>query len=1002
MATSPEVAIKISADAEQARQRLGDVVASIERVGKSAKGETKAGLDLVAQALRDVQAGGVKSADALVGVAGSAKQLQTGATVAARLADEFERAARSAQGSLKTNLQEAAAQLRAMAQGGEQAGARLDAMGSSSRALASAVKSVGRALVAAFSVREFVQAVATMEQLQAGMQAVSGSAQQAGRDMDFVRAVAGRIGTDVTDAGRAFLGLAAATRGTAVEGEPTRAVFEAVASAMGKAGKSSAETGNALMALSQMASKGVVQSEELRGQLGEALPGALQAAANGLGITTAELMRLVEEGKVTAEDLFPALAQGLNELYGGAPQAQTLAQEFANVRNAFTEMADDIGKNGGLSALKVGAEVAQTAIVLLGDALVTTGKTIGVVMGAIATLDFSGVKQAFAEIEAESRDKLLKAAQHNGVLRDYIGLVGNEATKTALAQQQAAQATAAAGTAAAKAGDDWIRLNNGYSQVLKSVREQTAEAEKSAIARAAEGKAAVALATAFGTEADKRAAQVSAAQAQADALRQVAQLRLQELETLKAQLARLQEEAQQQQAIWGQVSAERAKQMDELQQLIGLRQQDADKATAQAQASRLATEQARAEAEAHKDNSARVGELRAAWQEASAALEALRTAQQEGKASSDELAEAELAAGKAALLYRDALQDQQRAIEARARTQRADLDLQAAGVQLAIAQERTIMDVARARGDEAGAMRAQERIRRLEIELLELSAQARRAEADAALAAAQAKKAELVAAGEYTGVKKLEIDAALKAAEVKRMEGEIALETANRLRQLGDAQSDLKNKTNDATDALERQVGALEKVKRLSSSGEELGDGVTEVGSGGRHYRNRDGMTSDASGNVQTQGRWTRASIIEYLTQAGLEAPVAEELAKQFVKADGTVPYMASEAQKYWGGRYSTLSGALGKMVDYYKYGDGKSELAGMRARLVEGPERARAAAPAAAAAAPAAASQGSATYVSNITLDGRQTSVRFADSQSQSAVTDLLRQLADARGAAA
>ena len=80
-----------------------------------------------------------------------------------------------------------------------------------------------------------------------------------------------------------------------------------------------------------------------------------RAFAKGMGLTTEELMKLVEEGKITAQDIFPALAQGLNELYGSAPQAQTLSQEITNIKNAFSDMADEIGQAGGLSALKVAA-----------------------------------------------------------------------------------------------------------------------------------------------------------------------------------------------------------------------------------------------------------------------------------------------------------------------------------------------------------------------------------------------------------------------------------------------------------------------------------------------------------------------------------------------------------------------------------------------------------------------------------------------------------------------
>ena len=47
-----------------------------------------------------------------------------------------------------------------------------------------------------------------------------------------------------------------------------------------------------MLALAQMASKGTVQAEELRGQLGERLPGAFKIAAAAMGVTQAELVSL--------------------------------------------------------------------------------------------------------------------------------------------------------------------------------------------------------------------------------------------------------------------------------------------------------------------------------------------------------------------------------------------------------------------------------------------------------------------------------------------------------------------------------------------------------------------------------------------------------------------------------------------------------------------------------------------------------------------------------------
>lgn len=637
-------------------------------------------------------------------------------------------------------------------------------------------------IAAVFAVGGLAQAAADIETLQAGLKAVSGSAEQAGKDMDFIRQMASAAGVDVVDAGRAFLSLSAATKGTAVEGEATRQVFEAVTIAMARAGKSSAETTNALQALAQMAGKGQVQMEELRGQLGEALPGALNAAAKGLGITTKELSDLVQQGQITAQDLFPALSKGLNELYGASGGAQTLAQEFANVKNAFTDMAASIGESGGLSALKTGAEIAQAALVLLDVTLVATGKSIGVLIGALANWDISGLKESFAEIEKEAKDKLLKASVHNETLRASLQATGDQAVIAAVAQQQAGTAAEQAGQKAGVAADLWIKLNSGYAQVLTVVRQQIEASEKAVQAREAEGKAAVALAAAFGTELEKRQAQVAATEANAQALEQVAQLRQTELATMQAQLVALQQEAAEQ----GKLSTERAKQLADLEKQIALRQQDTDKAIAQAEAARLVAEQAKAQADALAENAARVDELRAAWESARAELERVRAAQAAGKATLDDVAKAELAAGRAAVLYRDALSDQLKIIKAKESALRASLDLEAASVQLAIAQQQAVYELARAKGDEAAAMRAANELRKLEIQLAELSAKAKRAEGEAALATVAAKRAELIAAGQLTEAKRLELDAAEKSARVKIKEAEIAEVTAKGLRDLAD------------------------------------------------------------------------------------------------------------------------------------------------------------------------------------------------------------------------
>ena len=158
-----------------------------------------------------------------------------------------------------------------------------------------------------------------------------------------------------------------------------------------------------------------------------------------------------------------------------------------------------------------------------------------------------------------------------------------------------------------------------------------------------------------------------------------------------------------------------------------------------------------------------------------------------------------------------------------------------------------------------------------------------------------------------------------------------------------------------------------------------------------------------------SQGVWTRPMIIDYLKQAGLDELLAERLAGQFTQPDGTVPYEASAAQKKWGGNYSTLSEALGKMADYYQYGDGKAEAANMlefeRTRNNK-PGATPSPGPSPSPAPSPSPGGGGNTYVNNITINGlgewgtvRGTTTHTTAQSAQTEV-DLLRKLAQAKGA--
>ncbi|MFE1573735.1 tape measure protein [Comamonas odontotermitis] len=955
-------------DAQQAQNRLRQIESEQLGLIARAKRAEALAIDQAAQARRQELA--------------AVGPLEAAATKEIAAAENHARALRTEAAAADM----AAARIRQLGTDHTKTATSTSELGSRISGLTSLLGQMGGALSAAFSFRELVRAAADMEQLRSGLEAVWRDSQQAGKDLDFVRTVASRSGADVREAGKAWLGLAAATKGTAVEGEPTRRVFESVATAMGKAGKSSAETSNALLALQQMASKGTIQMEELRGQLGEALPGALQATAKGLGLTTKELIDMVEAGGLTATDLFPALAKGLDELYGGAQKgSQTLAQEIGNLKNAVTDLGSNIGEAGGLSALKVAAELAQAGIVTLDIAIVAAGKSIGTVFAALASWDFSGLKQSFADIEQEAKDKLLKSAQHNELLRNSLDDAGRAALEASIKQQEAGRATSAAGQAASGAAPSWASLIALYSKAGKDLADMTALAEKTAAVKNAEASAVVALAAAYGTEKEQRDAQAAAAATQAENLERIAVLKKSELVLLENELAALQALGKEQ----IQADPARQKQLQDLEKEISLRRTVAEAAQAQAREARVGAEVAKAEADAVADNSGRLQQLADAYQLARQELQQFRNLQALGIRTQKDVEASENELIRSSRAYRDALSDQEKLLRARNTAEQAGFDLKSTSINLAIEQERSTLAYARATGNAALEMQAENNIRRLQIEMLQLTSKAKDAEAKASLALIEVKRAELIATGQMTEAKRLELDAATKAAQVKQMEAKIARETADGLQRLGQVRQGSKADIDGETDALSRLNGErereLDNIVKRDNMGHETRTAGTDVGN--------------------------RQGIIEWFKGAGLDEVVAEQVAREFVDAQGKVSFWGSAGQLRYGGKGSTQKQAMSNAVDYYKYGDGKamadSLVANAKAeKEAKDAKEAKAKAPAAPAPAPSSGSASSGqssgnTYVSNITLGGQTRTVKFADSNSQAVTEQLLRDLTNGKGVA-
>ncbi len=71
------------------------------------------------------------------------------------------------------------------------------------------------------------------------------------------------------------------------------------------------------LALDQMFAKGVVQSEEIKKQLGNVLPGAVEIGAQAIGKTPAQFMEAMKKNEVIATEFVPKFAALYRKIFGG-------------------------------------------------------------------------------------------------------------------------------------------------------------------------------------------------------------------------------------------------------------------------------------------------------------------------------------------------------------------------------------------------------------------------------------------------------------------------------------------------------------------------------------------------------------------------------------------------------------------------------------------------------------------------------------------------------------
>lgn len=133
-----------------------------------------------------------------------------------------------------------------------------------------------------------------------------------------------------------------------LSGNEIQDIFRSITKAGSAMGLSTQNQERAFLALNQMMSKGTIQAEELRGQLGEALPGALGIMAKAVGVNEAELAKMMKAGQLLASDVLPKFAKQLEKTYGieNVNRIDNLSSAQTRLSNSWTNFVRSLDEDG--------------------------------------------------------------------------------------------------------------------------------------------------------------------------------------------------------------------------------------------------------------------------------------------------------------------------------------------------------------------------------------------------------------------------------------------------------------------------------------------------------------------------------------------------------------------------------------------------------------------------------------------------------------------------------
>jgi len=185
---------------------------------------------------------------------------------------------------------------------------------------------------------------AQLEKLRIALRNVTDSSAEYNQALGIIRQYSQELAIPQDVITKSFTQLTASVLGAGGSVKDAEVAFRGIAAGIRGTGGSVENLNAAVTATAQVFSKGKVSAEELRGQIGERLPGAFSLFAKSIGKTPQQLDKALEQGEVSLLD-FQKFAEKLFEEYGESAKQIASGPEAAGdrLKTALSNLSESVG-----------------------------------------------------------------------------------------------------------------------------------------------------------------------------------------------------------------------------------------------------------------------------------------------------------------------------------------------------------------------------------------------------------------------------------------------------------------------------------------------------------------------------------------------------------------------------------------------------------------------------------------------------------------------------------